>query len=243
MNSEQIVYINLDDSGKLTSKERVSCYGGVVFISKHEKDKFITQYREIIESVRCFYCTHPKKCNKKCPEVKNYNIKTSHKRRFMNYIKHYMMVGFVIDNKKVYEHILNNKASKGRFTDYCVRLLIKEILIKLINKRRVDPNKPVKLVINIDQQTTKSNGYYDLKNGIYEELKYGIYNFNYGKNFKPILFSDLSIDLFYKDSSMSYLIQASDLLAGTIRRIALNNYHFLNHTYFENFSVLLFFPQ
>ena len=44
----QEIYINLDDSGKLTKKEKVSVYAGIVFLSKQEKDKFITQYRKII---------------------------------------------------------------------------------------------------------------------------------------------------------------------------------------------------
>lgn len=35
---QQEIYINLDDSGKLTSKENVSVYGGLVFFSKKEKD-------------------------------------------------------------------------------------------------------------------------------------------------------------------------------------------------------------
>ena len=48
---QQEIYINLDDSGKLTSKENVSVYGGLVFFSKKEKDKFITQYRSIVKDI------------------------------------------------------------------------------------------------------------------------------------------------------------------------------------------------
>ena len=49
--SQQEIYINLDDSGKLTSKEHVSVCGGLVFFSKKEKDKFITQYRSIVKDI------------------------------------------------------------------------------------------------------------------------------------------------------------------------------------------------
>ena len=68
----QEIYINLDDSGKLTNKEKISVYGGLLFLSKKEKDKFITQYRTIINDIKCSYCNT---CNKKCPEIKNTNIK------------------------------------------------------------------------------------------------------------------------------------------------------------------------
>ena len=50
---QQEIYINLDDSGKLTSKEPVSVCAGLVFFSKKEKDKFITQYRSIVKDIYC----------------------------------------------------------------------------------------------------------------------------------------------------------------------------------------------
>ena len=49
----QEIYINLDDSGKLSKKEELSVYAGIVFLSKQEKDKFITQYRKIINEIKC----------------------------------------------------------------------------------------------------------------------------------------------------------------------------------------------
>ena len=52
----QIIYINLDDSGKLVDSEKVSIYAGVVFTSKHDKDKYITQYKSIVQNIRCKYC-------------------------------------------------------------------------------------------------------------------------------------------------------------------------------------------
>ena len=48
----QEIYINLDDSGKLSKKEELSVYAGIVFLSKQEKDKFITQYRKIINEIK-----------------------------------------------------------------------------------------------------------------------------------------------------------------------------------------------
>ena len=217
-NEVQEIYINLDDSGKLSSKEDISVYGGVVFLSKKEKDKFITQYKKIINEVKCEYC---KICNHACPEIKNTNIKPEHKRWLMNYIKNYFIVGLIIENKKVYEEILQSKASKGRFTDYAIRRLIKEILKSLIKEGKIDPYKPIKIILNIDQQSTKSNGYYNLHDGLIEELKIGFNNFNYSFLIKPILSSDLAVDISYQDSGKSYVVQAADLLAGTIRKKSL----------------------
>lgn len=223
MVEKQKIYINLDDSGKLTPKEQISVYGGVVFFSKKEKDKFITQYRSIIEDIKCKYCSKSDNCNKKCPEIKNTNIKPSDKRRIMNYLKKYYTVGLIIKNDNVYDHIKTNKAAKGRFTDYSIRRMIKELINELIRLNMINPNLPLELIINIDEQSTKSNGYYNLRDGLLEELKYGISNYNYSKTFKPIIFSELSINISYQDSGKNHLVQAADLIAGTTRKISIND--------------------
>ena len=68
----------------------------------------------------------------------------------------------------------------------------------LIKERRIDADKAIRLIINIDEQTTKTNGYYNLRDGIYEELKYGINNFNYGCVYKPVVNSDLDVRVCYQ---------------------------------------------
>jgi len=219
----QEVYINLDDSGKLTIKEHISVYGGIVFLSKEEKDKFITQYRAIINQIKCSYCQNKDSCLNICPEIKNTNIKSGDKRRIMNYIKKYFVVALVIKNNNVYNHIKKSKSAKGRFLDYSLRRLIKEVVKELIKCKSIDANKPVRLIINIDEQSTKSNGYYNLRDGLLEELKYGIVNYNYGAQINPIIFSDLEIKVSFQNSGKSYVVQAADLLAGTIRQKTLEN--------------------
>ena len=87
---KQIIYINMDDSGKLVDSERVSIYAGLVFTSKQEKDKFITQYRSIVKDIKCKYCNEDIticNSNKSCPELKHNMLKTKHIRQLMNYIK------------------------------------------------------------------------------------------------------------------------------------------------------------
>jgi len=242
---EQIIYINLDDSGKLTRKEKISVYGGLVFLSKDERDRFIVQYRSINKDIKCKYFNKQKgSCTKKCPEIKNTNIESSDKRRIMNYISKYYTVALVIENDKVYDYIMDNKASRGRYIDYALRLLIKNIVKELIKIGKINPNKPLKIVLNIDEQTTKSNGYYNLKDGIYEELIHGIYNYNYNKKFKPILNSRLELNISYQDSGKSYVVQGADLIAGTIRKKYINALEENKSIYNELSSVDLkvFFP-
>ena len=242
----QIIYINLDDSGKLVDTEKVSIYAGVVFTSKQDKDKFITQYRSIVKKLKCKYCkkdTLKCKDDSKCPELKHNMLKPKHNRQLVNYIKKYSVICCVINNDKVYPSIKASRASKGRFLDYAIKLLIKQAVKGLIREKRINPDLPIKLVINIDEQTTKTNGYYNLRDGILEELKYGIINYNYGCILKPIINSDLEVNVCYQKSDKSYLIQASDLIAGTVRNLYLRNLkdsmEFLKRTEFINHKIFL----
>ena len=161
----------------------------------------------------------------------------------MNYVKKYSVLSCIINNDKVYSNIKNNTASRGRFLDYSLKILIKHTIKGLIKENRIDSNKPVKLIINIDEQTTKTNGYYNLRDGIFEELKYGIFNYNYAIYNKPIINSDLEVIVRYQKSEKSYLIQAADLVAGTVRRLYLNNLEnpleFIKRIEFVNYKIFL----
>lgn len=226
-NMEQEIYIYMDDSGKLSNKENFSLYGGLVFISKDEKIKFANDYRNVLNDIKCRYCKGVS-CSHNCPEIKSFIIKNSDRRRILNLCKTIRAYTIIINNNRVYKNIMESKASKGRFIEYNQRVLIKDIVNNLIKEKVINPNENVKLIINIDQQTTKSNGYYSLKDGIYEELVHGICNFNYGVIYRPILKS-LDINVNYIDSRKSILIQASDMIAGSTRRIVVNkNYRLVD---------------
>ena len=239
----QEIYINMDDSGKLSPHEQVCVYGGIIFLSKKDKDKFITQYRSIIKNIRCKYC-HKSECNHKCPEIKNTNILPNDKRRLMNYIKKYCVIALVINNNLVYNHILESKGAKGRFIDYAIRRVIKESIKILIKNHEVNAYQNTKLIINIDEQSTKNNGYYNLKDGLFEELKHGISNYNYGAIISPIIHGEFTLSLSYQNSANSYVVQAADLLAGTIRHKSLqaitdNDDSYAELSKFVDFKIIL----
>ena len=126
-NMLQTIYINIDDSGKLVNSEKVAIYAGLVFTSKKEKDKFITQYRSIVKNIKCKYCkNNSKQCNEYniCPELKHNMLKPKHIRQIINYVKKYSILCCVINNKKVYQNIKNDTASRGRYLDFALKLYI-----------------------------------------------------------------------------------------------------------------------
>ena len=127
----------------------------------------------------------------------------------------------IINNSSVKDYIMESKSSKGRYLDYAQKMLVKKIFLDLIREGKINSKKPVKLTMYIDEQTTKSNGYYNLKESIKEEFLHGIMNYNYGVIHEAILHSSFEIDIHYVDSKKNYIVQAADFVAGMSRNLYL----------------------
>ena len=216
----QTIYIALDDSGKLSKKENITTYGGIIFLSKKELDNFIIEYKFLTEDIKNNY--YNKQTNSYL-ELKHYHLNNIDRKKFINYLSKYYLIAGIIQNKNIYANILNNPKSKGRFLDYVVKMTIKTAIINLIKENIINPNNNLKIIINIDEQNYKSNGYYNLKESIYEELKFGMINFKTNSNFKAIIKGKLEIKLNFLDSKTSYSIQAADIVAGYTRKFYISS--------------------
>ncbi len=220
----QEIFINMDDSGVLHSNERCCVYGGIVFTNKINQECFERKYKCILKKIRCCYCRSDiSRCVHICPEIKDTNIKPSHKRWIWNLIKKETCFAVIIDNKKVCSSIMNNKVSRGRYRDYTQRIIIKKVIQKLISNKVINPNLNVKLVIRIDQQATATNTNRDFVSDIEKELTVGMTNFEYNIIHKPIIFSEIIIDLKYVLSHKHVSIQSSDFIAGETRRLIISD--------------------
>lgn len=237
---EQSIYINMDDSGRLVHNEPnelVFVYGGVFFLSLNEQENFSRQYKSLVNLIKSKYCKNFHKdttlttdhclyhnfqnCSYVCPELKSNILEPADRRRLLNFIKKYNTSVAVVSNQKVNDSIFDSKASKGRFKDYIIKREVKKIIENLISQNRINSQSPVSITLNLDEQSTLSNGYYDLESSIKEELQFGIMNYDYGINFPPILES-VTIKVKYKNSYYNYPVQAADLLVGEVRHAYYN---------------------
>ena len=214
------IFILMDDAGKLNKNEPCCIYGGLFFYSSKEYMNFINKYKSIVKSIRCKYCKQDNQnCDKECIEIKGTTkIKASDKRRLFNLLKKQNNFGVFINNRKVKESIMNNKASRGRFCDYAQKRIIKQVVLYSIRNNMIDPNKSLKLYIKSDECKTKSNGYYNLKDSIYEELVNGIINYDYSKFHEPILNNILEISYRVYDSKKHFGIQSADMISHYLHR-------------------------
>lgn len=92
----------------------------------------------------------------------------------------------------------------------------KRKLQDLIHLGMLNTDDDIHLFINIDEQPTATNGYYDLRDSIVEELQHGIISFNYGITHEKVFNGQVKVDIQYCESKHNFLIQASDILANRI---------------------------
>ncbi len=214
-NTKQELFILIDDSGKLNANENSCIYGGLFFNSSNEYMNFINKYKSIIKKMRCDYCFKNKdNCNKECLEIKGTTkIKSSHTRQIFNLLKKAKNFGVFINNKKIYQNIISNKSARGRFIDYAQKRIVKEIIVYCIKEKLIDVNKPLSIYIKTDEYSSKSNGYYNLKDSIYEELVNGIINYDYSIMHKPLMNNTLEVKYTMYNSKYNYGIQSADFIA------------------------------
>ena len=117
---------------------------------------------------------------------------------------------------RVYDHILADKKSICRYKDYILKRCVKNKLKRLITDGHISKDEDITISIYIDEQLTATNGYYDLRDSITEELQHGIANFDYGIRHPHVFDSKVTVNIQYCDSSTNYMIQASDILANRI---------------------------
>lgn len=211
--TDQVVYISLDDSGKLNRNEKYLVYAGLFFTDKKELEKFKSKYKKIRDQIA------KKDIYANVEELKGYTLENKDRLRILRFVHKYNTAGLIVNNSQIEKQdILYSKDAKGRYRDYIIKLLIKDIIIDLIKRKIIDPYKMVTLIINIDQESAKTNGRYKLDEGIYEELAKGIVNFNYGFKTVPILFGGLKVKIYTQNSKDSIIIQASDIIANNLWR-------------------------
>lgn len=211
------IYFFLDDSGTLHRNENSGffVYAGYVFVGNTDKENAKRQYRKL--------CKDIKDVNEYPGELKACFLENKHKRALVKVLSMYESISCSVDISRVRQNILSEKLSRFRYKDYIIKRLVKAKINDLIHRKIISAHDDIELFINIDEQHTATNGWYDLKNSIREELVNGISNFDYGRTYPPILHGNLTLQIQYCDSKNNYLIQASDIIANYIWHSCIGN--------------------
>ena len=149
-------------------------------------------------------------------ELKATTLDVNNRRALYNSVKGYESAAVVVDISKIYDYVLADKKSICRYKDYMLKRCVKNLLVKFVKEGKLSRDENIKISIYIDEQLTATNGYYDLRDSIKEELQHGIINFDYGFIHPHVFNANVEVNISYCDSSKNYIIQASDILANRI---------------------------
>lgn len=124
--------------------------------------------------------------------------------------------GAVIDQKEVIPEIFGNKKSKQRYLDYAYKIAIKRFFECLIYQGKIVANEVENICFFVDEHTTATNGLYELRQALEEELKNGTVNYTHNTFYPPIFPKLKSVQLQYCNSSTKTLVRAADIVANRL---------------------------
>lgn len=215
------IYVYSDESGVFDKVHNdVYVFGGIIFLSKEQKDECLHKYKHAENIVR------DNGNYDRSSEIKGNNITIKQKYGLFRSLNQYYKFGAVIYEKNVTDRIFSDKKSKQRYLDYVYKIALKYAFQRLIKIGIIPPSQVKTIYIYADEHTTATNGRYELKEALEQEFKIGTINYRYNCFYEPI-FSDLkSVQLNFCNSESHTLIRAADIIANNLFHSAVSSVEF-----------------
>lgn len=212
------IFIYSDESGVFDVKHNdYYVFGGLIILGKREKDKWSNNYiaaeKTLRQKLNVPYHT----------EIKASTISNSEKNKLYRALNQCYKFGGIINQKNVHERIFDSKKDKQRYLDYVYKLSVKSALNKMIDNHIINPSQVERLYFFVDEHTTATNGKYELKEALEQELIRGTYNYHWDIFYEPLMPGVQSVDLKYCNSASTTLVRAADIVANRLYYIANNS--------------------
>lgn len=205
------VFIYSDESGVFDKKHNdFFVFGGVIFLSKSEKDK---QERKYLHAERVIRERMQFSDDR---EVKAVSITNTDKSKLFRSLNGVYKFGVVIRQRRVLNEIFASKKSKQRYLDFAYKIAVKKAFNDLINKSVINPLDVKNLYFFVDEHTTATDGRYELKESLEQEFKIGTFNMVYDRYFKPIFPALETLSLEYCNSESKTLVRAADIVSNKL---------------------------
>lgn len=203
------IFIYSDESG-VFDKEHHDLYvfGGLIFLDRSSRDSENRRYLHAERAIR--------KANGYRGEIKASTVSGQDKWKLFRSLNACYKFAVVIREDLILDSIFKSKKDKQRYLDYAYKIAIKRALKDLINRKMIDPDEVEGIYFFVDEHTTATNGRYELREGLEQELKLGTYNWNYNRFFEPLFPLVQTIDMKFCNSEKYPLIRAADIVANRV---------------------------
>ncbi len=212
------IYIYSDESGVLDKKHNdFFVFGGVIFLSKKNKDDQLRKYLHAEQIIRQRMGFNDKE------EVKATKISNTDKSKLFRSLNNVYKFGVVVRQKRLLDRIFDSKKSKQRYLDFVYKIAVKKAFQDLINRSLIEPSAVEGLCFFVDEHTTATDGKYELREGLEQELKIGTFNYSYDRFFEPIFPYLKKLELSFCNSESQPLVRAADIVANRLYYSARSN--------------------
>lgn len=215
------IFVYSDESGvfdKVHNEKFV--FGGLIFLDKQSKDVCCHHY---LIAEKTIYSSG---LIENGTEIKAAKISHLHRNKLYRSLNNYLKFGIVIDEEKVLDRIFNSKKDKQRYLDYAYKIGVKRTFEQMITEGMIDPDNVENIYFYADEHTTATNGKYELREALEQELKNGTYNWNYNIFYKPLFPKIKTVDLQFCNSAAVTLVRAADIIANKVYYTSLNSNDF-----------------
>lgn len=155
-------------------------------------------------------------------ELKASTISNIYKGKLVRSLNKCYKFGVIIDEKKLNKKIFFDKKHKQRYLDYAYKIVIKKYFEYLLTNNILNANDIQNIYVYPDQHTTATNGKYELREALFNELKIGTFNMEWNIFYHPILPQMQNLDVIFGNSKSNTLIRAADIIANRI-------YHYITN--------------
>lgn len=215
------IFVYSDESGvfdKVHNDKFV--FGGLIFLDKDSRDVCSRKYSRAEDAIYSAGIIESGK------EIKAARISNSDKGKLYRSLNSCYKFGVVIDEKRVLDRIFESKKDKQRYLDYAYKIGIKRAFKKMIEQKIISADEVDNIYFYVDEHTTATNGKYELREALEQELKNGTYNFEYSTFYQPIFTNVKTVDLKFCNSEAVTLVRGADIVANKVYYISLNGCDF-----------------
>ncbi len=212
------IFVYSDESGVFDKVHNdYYVYGGLMFLSKDDKDIWSRKYINAENVVRNKEKISPG------AEVKASSISNGSKSSLYRSLNQAEKFGVVISQKRLLDPLFQDKKSKQRYLDWAYKMGVKTKFNCLINSQRIVPCDVEELYFFVDEHTTATNGRYELEAALEQEFKLGTYNPKWDYFYPPIFPKLQHVSVEYCNSAVRTLVRAADIVANRLFHLAASN--------------------
>ncbi len=209
------IYVYSDESGVFDKTHNdYFVFGGVICLGKQDKELWARRYsateRELRKSLNYVSSVEMKACI----------MSVKHKNSFYRSLNGCYKFGAIIEQQRVLDQIFRSKKDKQRYLDYAYKLAVKFALVHMMEIGVFEANEIENIYFYVDEHTTATNGKYELREALEQELKNGTYNIHYNHFYEPVFPHMGAVELKFCDSSTVTLVRAADMIANHFYYVA-----------------------